>query len=74
MKKFQNEIKAQYPDIKEVGYAIVNKTNYKTKNMTPTLLVKWKNKDDSLLISKELKLKDWIKIRLELNKIDIIRQ
>ena len=64
-----NEVKINYPMVNKFSIGRVTQKNTKTIEVVPTLLVRW---TDLPSAEDKNKLKDWLKIRLKLNDLQVI--
>lgn len=71
------ELQSQYPDLHSFGYANFNKTNFHRKDIIPTFVIEWndsyKQNDVEHKISDEKRIRAFLKTRLSLDTLDIIK-
>ena len=71
----KKELKAIYPELKEIGVARVRQTDFKNDSLTLILLVKWQGepaKNKKIREKYEDRLKNFINVKLKDKKIGII--
>ncbi|CAI9428584.1 putative hydrophobic domain [Candidatus Ornithobacterium hominis] len=71
------ELRAQYPNIKNFGYANFSKTNFKSKNIIPTFLIQWDNSNKAKAQREknedEKRIRSYLRTRLSLDTLDIVQ-
>lgn len=65
------ELKALYPSLSYFGYAPFSSTNFKKKTVIPSFILQWEN--DSINQAEEAKLKSFLKSRLSLDTLQLLR-
>jgi len=67
------ELKVQYPELKQFGYILLNRTDLKTMKSVPvpTVILHWQKTPEPEVLTK---LRNWLKVRLQVRDIQVINR
>jgi uncharacterized hydrophobic protein (TIGR00271 family) len=70
----KREIKVQYNDVVQLGYANAIETDFsKRQDTVPTFFIRWKNIDDATQAEvKRRSLEKWLRVRLDDNRLRVV--